>query len=140
MGTSDWDFYASDCLDRALCLSARGRELIWGYSCVRLRGNYRRQDEAALLCALLWENLELLRPFIVAAKRQYSLYSSSEAGIVPSGGNLCSHSSRSRIRPFFGFFFLRLCLSVGINRRGGLWSSAHDLGLISFLRSAFTLR
>lgn len=124
--------YASDCLSSALCLSARGRELIWGYSCVPLRSNYHRQDGAVLL----WDFSA--KPGIASALHRHSAETIQPLFLIRGsycspGENLCGHSSRSHVRVFLKNAALKV-------ETGGLWSSEHDSSLILFLKSAFTLR
>lgn len=80
------------------------------------------------VCETSLLNLELLLPFIiVSVKRQCSLYSSSEAPIVPLEG-ICAVTPVSLMLKNQK---KKLCCSLGINWRG-LWSSAHDFSLILF--------
>lgn len=110
MGTGRLRLYASDCLSSALCLSARGRGLIWGVFMCAVTQQLPPPGRGRGVVRLLCETWNRSCPSSSQRLRQYRLYSSSEARIVRLE-RICAvtpASLPSRVFFFFPFSLLEV--------------------------------
>ena len=128
MGTGRLRLYASDCLSSALCLSARGRGLIWGVFMCAVTQQLPPPGRGRGVVRLLCETWNHSCPSSSQRLRQYRLYSSSEAHIVRLE-RVCAVTPAGLPSRVFFFFFFSFFPSGGRK----LKRPAHDSSLVLFL-------